>query len=273
LGCRSPVTMLGRLAILLYNACMRVEMTIRRRSWAPFVVLSVALFALLRGCERQETGRGADQTDQGHQRAEPARTNPMEVESLWVEVGGNRLHYLATGPKDGRPVLLLHGASFQAETWRKIGTLELLAKDGFRVIALDLPGFGESPDAEVDTETFLIDVLRELKIRKPAVVSPSMSGRFSLPLVIAAPPRTCGYVAVAPVAIPKYQSRLRRIVVPVLALWGEKDNVVPRAFQDMLAETAPYARKVTIAGAGHAAYMDDAKTFHAELLRFLEPIP
>jgi pimeloyl-ACP methyl ester carboxylesterase len=41
----------------------------------------------------------------------------------------------------------------------------------------------------------------------------------------------------------------------------------------MLAETAPYARKVTIAGAGHAAYMDDAKTFHAELLRFLKELP
>ena len=197
----------------------------------------------------------------------------MEVESLWVEVGGNRLHYLATGPADGRPVLLLHGASFRAETWREISTLELLAKEGFRVIALDLPGFGESPAAEVDTETFLIDVLRELEIRKPVVVSPSMSGRFSLPLVIAAPPRTSGYVAVAPVAIPKYRSRLKRIIVPVLAVWGENNNIVPHTFQDMLVETAPYARKVIIPGAGHAPYMQDAETFHAELLKFLKGLP
>jgi abhydrolase domain-containing protein 14 len=207
------------------------------------------------------------------QRGEPAGINPMEVESLWVEVGGNRIHYLATGPAGGRPVLLLHGASFRAQTWREIGTLELLAREGFRVIALDLPGFGESPAAEVDTETFLIDLLHELKTRKPVVVSPSMSGRFSLLLVIAAPPRTCGFVAVAPVAIPTYRSRLKRILVPVLAIWGEKDTVVPRAVQNTLVENAPYARKVVIPGAGHAPYMQDADTFHAELLKFLKELP
>lgn len=266
--------MLGRVPILLYyNAGMRMNLTRGCRLGAGLAVWLAALLALLAGCEKQEAGPSANEAGAGDQRTEPARGNPMDVASLWVEVGGNRLHYLATGPEDGRPVLLLHGASFRAETWREIGTLELLAREGFRVVALDLPGFGESPDAEVDNETFLIDALRELGIRKPAVVSPSMSGRFSLPLVIVAPPRTCGYVAVAPVAIPMYRSRLRRIVVPVLAVWGEKDTIVPRTFQDVLAETAPYARKVTIAGAGHAPYMDDVETFHAELLKFLKELP
>lgn len=197
----------------------------------------------------------------------------MVVESLWCDVAGCRIHYLATGREDGRPVLLLHGASFSAQTWQELGTLELLAREGLRTFALDLPGFGEAPAAEVDTETFLIDVLRELGIRRPVVVSPSMSGRFSLPLVIAAPPRTSGYVAVAPVAIPKYRSRLRRIIVPVLAVWGEKDSTVPRSFQRMLVETAPYGRAVVIPGAGHAPYMQDAETFHAELLKFLKELP
>ncbi|MBU0616218.1 MAG: hypothetical protein KKI02_00725 [Planctomycetes bacterium] len=43
--------------------------------------------------------------------------------------------------------------------------------------------------------------------------------------------------------------------------------------QRLLAEGAPYARKVVIAGAGHAPYMQDAGTFHAELLKFLKELP
>ena len=198
----------------------------------------------------------------------------MEVESLWAEVAGARVHYLLTGPTDGRPVLLLHGARYEAETWRKIGTLALLAQAGFRVYALDLPGYGRSFNQEVDTETWLIQFLLELEIKKPVVVSPSMSSLYSMPLVIAAPPRTSGYVAIAPIGIKQYQDRFKRILVPVLALWGADDKMVPRTFQNMLADGVPFGTKVTIPAAGHAPYLDQPEKFHEVLLKFLrEPPP
>lgn len=205
--------------------------------------------------------------------AEPPVTASEDLQSLRIEIGGVRIHYLIGGPTTGRPVLLLHGAKYEAQTWQEIGTLELLMREGFRVCAVDLPGHGQSSAADVDETSWLIDLLKVLELNKPVVVSPSMSGIYSLPLVIAAPPRTSGFVAVAPVGIPAFKEKLKRIVVPVLAVWGDSDRTVPRAFQDLLADTVPEGSKVTIPNAGHACYLDNREEFHKELLAFLKVLP
>jgi pimeloyl-ACP methyl ester carboxylesterase len=68
----------------------------------------------------------------------------IENQSRWIEVEGARVHYLIEGPEGGRPIVLLHGASFQAEIWKEIGMMEALAEAGYLVYAVDLPGFGKS---------------------------------------------------------------------------------------------------------------------------------
>jgi pimeloyl-ACP methyl ester carboxylesterase len=47
-----------------------------------------------------------------------------------------------TGPEDGFPVLLAHGGGQTRRAWRK--TADMLAAQGFRVVAVDLRGHGES---------------------------------------------------------------------------------------------------------------------------------
>src|SRR3954451_12027631 len=56
-----------------------------------------------------------------------------------LEVGGHRTRALEL-EGDGPPLLLLHGFADSADTWRR--TLERLARNGRRALALDLPGFG-----------------------------------------------------------------------------------------------------------------------------------
>jgi haloalkane dehalogenase len=56
------------------------------------------------------------------------------------QAGG--LVYRAAGPEDGRPVLLLHGYPESSYMWRH--ALTALAEDGWRALAPDLPGYGDS---------------------------------------------------------------------------------------------------------------------------------
>ena len=68
---------------------------------------------------------------------------------------------------------------------------------------------------------------------------------------------------------PRRGSRRFHSRVPTLAIWGEDDRTVPLGHADLLVHEAAKARRAVIAGAGHAAYVNDARTVNAELMRFL----
>lgn len=53
-----------------------------------------------------------------------------------------RLHYLDEGPRDGAPVLLLHGEPTWCYLWRHM--IPAIRAAGYRVLAPDLIGFGKS---------------------------------------------------------------------------------------------------------------------------------
>ena len=195
-----------------------------------------------------------------------------EHRSLWTEVDGGRIHYLLSGPDAGRSVVLLHGVRFSSATWKELGTLDLLSLNGYRAYAPDLPGFGQSPPSQGSTRLWLRGLLDLLEIAQPVIVAPSMSGQYAWPLLTAQPERVSGLVAMAPVGIPNFKDQLCRITIPVLAIWGENDQRIPREHADLLVQSVPSCRKVIIRGARHAAYMDNRNAFHAELLKFLSEL-
>jgi abhydrolase domain-containing protein 14 len=193
----------------------------------------------------------------------------IENQSRFVEFEGGRFHYLIEGSKAGRPVVLLHGASFTSGTWKQIGTMGAPDRAGYLVYAFDLPGFGQASPSQANQRTWLRKLLDLLNIDRPVVVSPSMSGRYALPFVTETPEKVSGFVAVAPVAIMEHKDRLAQITAPVLAVWGENDTLIPQSQADLLVRSVKNGRKVVIPNASHAPYMSDPATFNAEVLAFL----
>ena len=186
-----------------------------------------------------------------------------------VAVGGTTLHYLEAGAPRSTTVLLLHGGRFTSETWRELGTIATLAAAGHHAVALDLPGYGDSEASAIPRNEYLRQALEELwPDGRFVIVSPSMSGGFSLPLVARHPDRVAGYVPVAPVGIRDHLAALARVDVPTLVVWGEDDQVIPVSQASVLAQ-ALSGETLILAGASHPCYLDRPDEFHRALLDFV----
>ncbi|MCQ3972488.1 MAG: alpha/beta hydrolase [Anaerolineae bacterium] len=194
----------------------------------------------------------------------------ISIASNFLTIQSARIHYLEVGPPEAAAVLFLHGASFSAQTWQDLGTLALLAEQGYRAVAIDLPGFGQSGRISGQPSDFLIELMTHLNLIQPVLVSPSMSGGYSLPLVVQHPEKLKSFVPIAPVSIPTYEKQLQGITLPTLAIWGSNDQIVPVEQAKRLCQLMPNARLIVLENAGHACYKRATTEFHRHLLKFVE---
>jgi len=188
-----------------------------------------------------------------------------------LSVAGAEVRIQELGPASETAVLLLHGANFSSQTWRDLGTLERLAEADLRAVAVDLPSFGESTGTLVGPAEFLLALLEALGIRQAVIVSPSMSGCFSLPFLERHAERVAGYVPVAPACLDSLASRdpvEGPLSVPTLVLWGENDRILPPERAARLEELLPDSETVILPDAGHPCYLDRPERFHELLVGF-----
>ena len=68
---------------------------------------------------------------------------------------------------------------------------------------------------------------------------------------------------------PKLRSRLSRIDVPTLVLWGESDRIVTPAYGQAYAQAIPGALFQSIPAAGHYPYLEQPEAFVAAVAAFL----
>ena len=115
-----------------------------------------------------------------------------EVQEIWLDVDGIRIHCLTAG-QSGSPVILLHGGGIDSATlsWGDaIGPLSA----HHRVFAPDLPGYGRSskPDIHYTTDfyvSFVAHLLDVLHLEKVSLVGLSMGGAIALSFTLRFPER------------------------------------------------------------------------------------
>lgn len=158
----------------------------------------------------------------------------------FVAVDGGRLATIQAGPPDGRPVVLLHGASANAADPME-GVGRLLARDGFRVIAFDRPGFGWSDRiagaeaaAPAVQARMIAQALERMGVGPAIVLGHSWSGALALALALDHPDRVSGLVLAAPVAMP-FPERRGLAWYWRLALWPPATWTLSRTIATPLA--------------------------------------
>ncbi len=199
-------------------------------------------------------------------------------ESQYFSAKGVKIHYLLQGT--GEPVVLIHGWYSSAKmNWQWPGTIAALAKY-HQVIALDLPGYGQS-DKPHGEEAYglqwvedVILLLDHLNIQKAHIVGYSMGGMVTLKLIAEHPDRVLsgtlggmgwmpegggnqkvwahmGEVSAREVSkLAVTEDELKAIRTPVRVLVGNLDPV-KKLYVDPLETVRKDWRVIEIRGAGH----------------------
>lgn len=113
----------------------------------------------------------------------------------------NTISHSRLGTPQGSPVLLVHGIGHRRQAWGQVP--ELLAKRGYDVIVVDLPGHGRSPAPRRpdgysmrSSVEQLERLCRQLGVQRPHVVGNSLGGLMALQM--AARDRAESAVAISP---------------------------------------------------------------------------
>ena len=156
----------------------------------------------------------------------------LESEALthFVTIGEHKLRTIEVGT--GEPILLIHGFADTVYCWHR--NLSPLAEAGFRAIAFDLPGCGQSTlpagfrYGVDDLALLTTELLDSLGIPQAHVMGASMGGGVALTLAVHHPERVGKVVAVAPVCyhppfrpfvyLFRYQS-LASLIEPLVGPW------------------------------------------------------
>ncbi|XP_032828139.2 putative protein-lysine deacylase ABHD14B isoform X1 [Petromyzon marinus] len=265
---------------------------------AVFLSLALLAYILLPGLRRRLGHQGTGST-------KPVTNGTLLTLDLGPGAGRVTLFVREAAPSNAKgEVLLLHGAAFTSQTWQELGTMHVLANNSFRAVALDLPGgqggraegglececggdmaersqacgYGNSPRMPaVNTDelkaSLLLEVFKALRMEHPILISPSMSGRFSLPYLMSRGQRLRAFIPIAPVHTAKYKSNeYEKIQTPTFIVYGGLDtNLGVQSLQRLI--LLPNHRVLELPQAGHSAYKDQPHLFHQGLLDFLLSLP
>lgn len=197
----------------------------------------------------------------------------LEIHTLQV---ADTISKLGGGQSDALNVLFLHSGRFTSQNWANSGTLDLVADQGYRAVAIDLPGKGSS-DGPIDRalfQEFIAALIKSLNLNKLVIVSPSSSGRYTLPYLFqdgkSSHERAVGFVPIAPGGTQDFRDQYPQSKIQTLIVYGTQDPEGPTTLEDL--KLLPNSEILPIEGAGHPCYLEQPEVFHEALIAFLKKI-
>jgi pimeloyl-ACP methyl ester carboxylesterase len=187
-------------------------------------------------------------------------------------VNGIQIAYTDEG--QGLPLLFLHDFPLSRGTWSK--QVDEF-KTRFRVIAPDLPGFGESEAASGPSSMHRLaedlHALMQYLVTGPVILAGhAMGGLVALAYASAFPRFLRGLVLVGMTArmeSPQLETQVANIRVPTLVIAGSEDPLVPPAEVEALARLIPGAQLNFIPKAGHLVAFEQAAAFNEVVRNWL----
>jgi pimeloyl-ACP methyl ester carboxylesterase len=146
------------------------------------------------------------------------RATDWSRELKQIEIDGIPFNYVDIGSGDGDPVVLVHGLGGQWQNW--LENIPRLAESR-RVVAMDLPGFGLTPEPEDDEKITITrygrwvnELADRLGLEKVDLVGNSMGGYIAAEVAIQFPERVSRLVLVSAAGI----SSAETIQAPILTV-------------------------------------------------------
>jgi pimeloyl-ACP methyl ester carboxylesterase len=142
------------------------------------------------------------------------------VKITFYEVNGQQIHVKEESPERKSVAVLIHGWS---SSWYAMSPLLPLLRERYRCLAVDLPGYGQSPPypqratiaSYVETLALLI---REVTTEKVVLVGHSMGGMISLALALKYPQLVERMVLLCPTISGRLSLSINLFISPVTVL-------------------------------------------------------
>ena len=184
-------------------------------------------------------------------------------------VGGQEIHYVESGKKGRQIALLIHGWS---SSWYAASPLLGQLAQRFHVVAIDLPGYGQSPPLEETTTIpryvdLLADLIGQISDGPVVLVGHSMGGMISVTLALTHPVLVERMVLLSPTISGRLSTAINLFISPITMLerFGLGSLVVTsteRAFvglTDRLMRPVSFAERTGITEADYERLRMDAR--------------
>ncbi len=172
----------------------------------------------------------------------------------------------------GVPVVFLHGLSYTANVWQRIGATNLLAEKHMPFLALDMPyGLKSSCQPKNRNPETNVQVLSEaiqgvFGSAVPVLVGASLGGYIALMYASKFPVKGLLLVSPAHALIEDLVASYPKFRFPVRIIWGSQDNVVSGEEMRTLAGKLPKGKLLVYKDASHSAYLNQPELFKQDLL-------